>query len=218
MSDDKTRVIRRPLDINQGPQPDQPFDPDATRVVEHNEGTRTVDERYQAAANASTLPARPGPPPLQKDDSTTKVLWRPQREAAPFDPLQPTKVAQDDSKDPVVGWLVIVRGNGRGSAVRLGYGMNTIGRDPSQRVSLNFGDEGISRLNHARLVYDPRARKFSIAPGDGVNLTYVSLKPGHSDALLAPTELMAGCSLLMGDTELKFVPLCGPEFDWQDNA
>ena len=30
--------------------------------------------------------------------------------------------------DPPVGWLVVVKGPGRGRALALGYGMNTIGR------------------------------------------------------------------------------------------
>lgn len=223
MDESKTRVIRRPLDIPHGPQPDQPFDPDKTRVVEHNEHTRTVDERYQA-----TRPVEKPFQPAGGSDSHTKILFRPGSTSGSgggggggggFDPLQSTKVAQEDaSKDPVVGWLVVVRGNGRGNAVRLGYGMNTMGRDASQRVCLNFGDEGISRINHARLVYDPRARKFSIAPGDGVNLTYISVPGGNPEALLAPTELVGGSSIQMGDTELRFIPLCGPEFDWQDDA
>lgn len=215
MDESKTRVIRRPLDIPQGPQADKPFDPDATRKVDRDEHTRTADERLHPPV-VSTGKA-PAPLPVE---SVTKVLWRPQREETKFDPLATAQkqAADDASKDPVVGWLVVVRGPGRGNAIRLGYGMNTIGRDASQRARLDFGDEGISRLNHARLVYDPRARKFSIAPGDGMNLTYLAAPGGTAEALLAPTELQMGFSIQMGDTELRFVPLCGPEFDWQDNA
>ncbi len=216
MDDSKTRVIRRPIDIPQGPQVENPYDADKTRVLGDRDDTRTLDERYQG----NTGPTRQVPrPQASSEESKTVLLGRPTRSgSSPFDPLQATKTQDEASKDPVVGWLVIVRGNGRGNAVRLGYGMNTIGRDSSQRVCLNFGDEGISRLNHARLIYDPRARKYSITPGDGVNLTYLSLKPGaEPEALLAPTELVAGCILQMGDTELRFIPLCGPEFDWQDN-
>lgn len=221
MDDPKTRIVRRHLDIQGGPEPNLPPDPDRTRKVSQDEPTRTVDERLHPplAPQQSTMPLKP---PQPAESSTTKVLWRPQRksgESGGFDPLDEgtrRENQQDASNDPVVGWLVVVKGPGRGNFVRLGYGMNTIGRDASQRACLNFGDEGISRLNHARLFYDPRARRFAIAPGDGVNLTYVVSPGGTSEALMTPTELQTGFTLQMGETELRFVPLCGPDFDWQD--
>ena len=45
----------------------------------------------------------------------------------------PTSPPSDRSSDPVVGWLVVVAGPGRGSAVELGYGMNAVGRVKSPR-------------------------------------------------------------------------------------
>jgi hypothetical protein len=107
----------------------------------------------------------------------------------------------------------VVKGPGRGNAVRLGYGWNSIGRDASQRVSLDFGDSSISRLNHTKLLYDPRGRKFTLTLGEGTNPTYV-----RGEALLGPTEIKSNDRLQVGDTELLFLALCGEDFDWQDNA
>ncbi|MEO0017489.1 MAG: hypothetical protein RLZZ522_772 [Verrucomicrobiota bacterium] len=53
--------------------------------------------------------------------------------------------AEDLPEGPVVGWLVVVEGPGRGKSVTLGYGMNAIGREPGNRVVLPFGDMQISR-------------------------------------------------------------------------
>ena len=56
--------------------------------------------------------------------------------------------------DPVAGWVVVVEGQGRGGFRPIFVGMNSVGRDPSQRISLSFGDEidlaRGARLHHLR--------------------------------------------------------------------
>jgi hypothetical protein len=113
------------------------------------------------------------------------------------------------SKEPVVGWLVVVQGPGRGQSFALGYGVNSIGRAPSERISLDFGDEEISRERHALLTYDPKGRKFYLQNGEGVNLTYLGNAP-----VLQTIELQGGENISLGKTELTFVPFCGSNFEW----
>lgn len=115
------------------------------------------------------------------------------------------------SDNPVVGWVVVINGPGKGSFRPLGYGMNTIGRGDGDRVSLGFGDEEISRHNHAVLTYDPRGRRFYIQHGDAVNLTYVNGQP-----VLQPVELKGTEEITLGQTSLRFVAFCGQDFDWQE--
>ncbi len=119
----------------------------------------------------------------------------------------------DGMDDPVVGWLVIVEGPGKGRAMQLGYGSNSIGRGETDRVNLNFGDDQISRSGHAIMTYDPRGRKFYVQHGGGTNLTYVNDQP-----VLIPIELPALSHISIGNTILRFVPLCGDAFDWQDTG
>ena len=71
--------------------------------------------------------------------------------------------------NPVVGWLVVIKGKGQGCFVRLGYGINSIGRSNTNRVSLNFGDNEISPERHIVLIYDTRQREFFIQQGEGKN-------------------------------------------------
>ena len=120
--------------------------------------------------------------------------------------------AGDPMDDPPVGWLVVVEGPGKGAVVTLGMGVNTIGRDRSERVSLDFGDTMISRTNHGTITYDPRGRKFYLQHGGGKNLTYVEEEP-----VLTPRELAPFTQVQLGDTVLRFVPLCGAEFSWDDD-
>jgi hypothetical protein len=124
----------------------------------------------------------------------------------------PSAGAGDMAEDPVVGWLVVIDGPGRGQARAVGYGMNSIGRGPTERISLEFGDAQISRNSHAVLTYDPRSRKFYLQHGGGRNLTYLG-----DQAVLTPTEIASGTDILVGATKLRFIALCGPEFDWQDS-
>ena len=122
------------------------------------------------------------------------------------------RIAEDRGMDdPVVGWLVVVEGPGKGRAVQLGYGSNSLGRGATDRVKLDFGDDQISRNGHAVVTYDPRGRKFYVQHGGGTNLTYLGDQP-----VLSPTELSVLSHIGIGNTILRFVPLCGAEFDWQD--
>lgn len=112
--------------------------------------------------------------------------------------------------EPVVGWLVIVDGPGKGNFVKLGFGMNSIGRGSESRVSIDFGDDQISRENHALLTYDEKNKKFYIQHGGGSNLTYLGNSP-----VLQPFELKGNEVISIGNTKLYFVALCGENFNWE---
>lgn len=117
--------------------------------------------------------------------------------------------AEANLDDPVVGWLVVIDGPGKGSYVKIGHGQNSIGRD-RQRITLDFGDSQISRENHATLTYDPKNKGFFIQQGTGTNLAYVNDQP-----VLSPTALEAWSRIVLGGTTLMFVPLCGEKFSWE---
>lgn len=111
--------------------------------------------------------------------------------------------------DPVAGWIVIVKGPGRGGFRPVFVGMNSVGRAPSQRVSLDFGDETISREEHAFITYDDETRTFYLQHGGKSNLVRLAGKP-----VLAPTELKPNDLFRIGNTTFRFVACCGPEFCW----
>ena len=117
----------------------------------------------------------------------------------------------DRMADPISGWLVVVAGPGKGEVCRLGYGRNSLGRAEESRVRLDFGDDRISREEHATVTYDPRGRKFYLQHGGGKNLTYLGDEP-----VLVPTVVDAMAEFSVGRTTLRFVPFCGPGFDWHD--
>jgi hypothetical protein len=105
------------------------------------------------------------------------------------------------SDDPVVGWLVVIKGPGKGRSLEIGVGANSIGRDSRQKLRVDFGDKHVSRDKHAILIYEPKTRKYFIQNGDTRNLTYIG-----SDVVLNPTELLGGEVIVIGETHLSFVP------------
>lgn len=158
---------------------------------------------YQAGGSNSQ-----GAQSLDNDDPPTVIAGGCVSTADPDIPTG-SSAPVDPMADPVVGWLVIIDGPGKGSHLRLGNGQNSIGRGAGERVQLDFGDDRISRNNHAVLTFDPRGMTFFIQQGTGTNLAYVNNSP-----VLAPTALEAMNEILLGETTLLFVPLCGKDFSW----
>jgi len=143
-------------------------------------------------------------------DPKTRVVGGRKKKASADAAASPSS-GTDPMADPTVGWLVVVDGPGKGNVRSLGYGMNKIGRGADQRVVLDLGDEDISRDSHATVTYDPRGRKYFLQHGGGTNLTYLDDSP-----VLTPIDLKPHAHFTVGSTTLRFVPLCGEGFDWQD--
>lgn len=109
---------------------------------------------------------------------------------------------------PVVGWLVVINGKGRGQDLRIVPGMNHIGREKGE-ILLNFGDTSVSREKHARVAYDVDENTFLLSHAEGRSLTKVNGK-----TIMDTYELNAYDHIRMGETEMIFVPLCGQNFSW----
>lgn len=116
---------------------------------------------------------------------------------------------KSDEKFPV-GWIVISQGPGRGASFSLFNGVSQIGRGDDQSVSLDFGDNSISRSNHAAIAYDNEQCAFHLGHGGKANLVRLNNKP-----VLSTEELSTGDLIRIGETTLRFVALCGADFDWE---
>lgn len=121
-----------------------------------------------------------------------------------------TAESMDIPVEPVVGWLVSVKGKSFGASFPLHSGRNFIGRDRSNDVCLP-GDTSISRQCHAIFVYDPKGKSFIIMPGTSRELFYLNDK-----VVLGVEEIKMYDRISIGHTDLIFVPLCGEEFSWED--
>lgn len=169
---------------------------ETTRIIKRKVSNFEETVASNPARNADT-----------QDEEPHTRLFRPGSSAAASGSDQAK--ANSFTVEPVVGWLVIVDGPGKGEARKLGIGMNSVGRGAEDRISLDFGDEEISRKSHALVTYDPKSNKFFAQHGGGVNLTYLNDQP-----LLQVQELVGREIISLGNTKLCFVPFCGNEFTW----
>lgn len=210
---------------------DAPTGANRQQEEQSSQGDATPPPRSGAAGNAYERKTVPKPEPGHGShrpeqnqsgapEQKRTQIYRPNTPAP--EPVQPAQdpvgtspqVAQtQEMEDPPVGWLVVVDGPGRGNVLTIGNGVNSLGRDASERLQLDFGDPMISRKNHAAVTYDPRGRKFYIQQGSGTNLIYIKSEP-----VLKVEELQPHVDIAIGNTMLRFVPLCGKQFNWEDNS
>jgi hypothetical protein len=181
-----------------------------------------------ASPNAPTAaaPATPGAPPTGADlaaRSRTRLMGStPMPQAGelkgvtamrPSAPKTQFIRSENIETEPVAGWVVVVKGPGRGGFRPVYVGMNSVGRDPSQRISLSFGDDSISREEHAYITYDEEQRRFYVQHGGKANLVRLGNSP-----VLVPTELKPNDLIRVGRTTLRFFSFCGPDFSWADEV
>ena len=112
-----------------------------------------------------------------------------------------------------VGWLVIVEGPGRGASFSVATGVSTIGRGDDQSISLDFGDQSVSRSAHASVVFDEETHKFFIGHGGKSNVVRRNGVP-----VLATEEMSHGDLIRIGKTTLRFAAFCGADFTWGDGG
>jgi hypothetical protein len=196
MCSDKTKWI-----FDSDDNLDHDFESDFTESIQgDNIGKTDVTGATEAYSEDKTR--------LVPDDDKTQIFLAGQSGA------QGAAILYDDLKDPVVGWLVVVRGPGLGQSVPIGVGMNILGRDSSSRIALPFGDKMISGTDHARIIYDDDTRSFFIAHGTGKSITKLN------GQMVATTLQMNNYDIieLTKGTRLRFVAFSTTDFDWSDLA
>lgn len=154
-------------------------------------------------SNAATIVNRAPKAPAMPAPAKTQLVRGGQK------PLR-----SDFHVDPVVGWLVIIGGPGLGSYRPVFEGNNTIGRNASQRIPIDFGDDAISAEEQAFLRYDSADRQFLLVP----NLAKTNVIAVNEAKPTSAVKLSAMDVITMGRTQMVFVPFCGDEFDWSELA
>lgn len=112
------------------------------------------------------------------------------------------------NNDPVVGWLVCVKGENQGESYQIVSGRNSIGRRETNEIAL-IGENSVSRENHASVFYDYKKSEFYLKPGEGNSLPYV-----NDEMVTNMTKLNRYDVIEIGDCICVFVPFCGKDFSW----
>lgn len=111
-------------------------------------------------------------------------------------------------KGPVTGWLVVLDGPARGQDLRLGEGRNFLGVDAAGNPAVLDANSPLA-VRRGIVVYDPQDNDWCALPGSSNELCTLNGK-----SLIEKMPLTAGDTFAVGGAQLRFVPLCGPEFNW----
>lgn len=176
------------------------LDDDAkTMRIASVKGTRDAESVANNSA-ASTPPIAT----LEPGHAVTRRIASPRRLPSPD-----RAIATTSEIELPVGWLTVVSGPGRGRFQAVYVGMNSIGRDDTNRIPIDFGDDAVSRKEHCFLTYDDESGDFWIQHGGKSNLVRLNDAP-----VLAPTRTKNGDCIRLGGTELRFTALCSDDFNW----
>lgn len=116
----------------------------------------------------------------------------------------------EDEIEPVAGWLVIFEGEEKGKSFELHVGKNQIGRSGGEPLDISLdADKKVSRGAQAIIIYDPKNVKYLLQPTNGSSLVYL-----NGELLMLFSEIKAYDRIIIGDTELIFVPFCTEEVQW----
>lgn len=110
--------------------------------------------------------------------------------------------------DPVVAWLVCVKGHEEGKDHRLTAKTNTVGRGSDNDVYIK-GDDTITKDTHAKIDYDILNNNFYLIPGNNKNTIYLNNVPVYNPQMLKAYDMVR-----FGQTDLCFVPFCSDKFRW----
>lgn len=143
----------------------------------------------------------------------TRLLGFGAPQAEVNDPMAAAAQASTTTEQFPVGWMAVTDGPGRGAVITLFDGVSQIGRGEDQAVRLDFGDTSISRSNHAAMAYDAEQRTFFVGHGGKANLVRLNDRP-----VLSTEAMQSGDRLRIGETTLRFVALCGADFDWSGDG
>jgi hypothetical protein len=163
-----------------------------------------------AALQANMAASKPAAGRGSKGRVKTRLLGFSAPASQAHDPMSQTQeaVVSAQAQFPV-GWLVVVDGPGKGASFSLHDGLTQIGRGEGQTVRLNFGDNTISRENHAAIAFDGEQGRFFFGHGGKTNLVRLNGRP-----VLSTEDLQSNSIIRIGETTLRFVALCGEDFAW----
>jgi hypothetical protein len=114
-----------------------------------------------------------------------------------------------EGRSPVLGWLVCTEGIKRGKDYRICTEKAYIGRAQSNDIALDF-DNTISRDTTVIIAFHRQKREFWLDASQSRNNIYV-----NNELVMSPVCLKNTDNILIGNTVLKLICLCGNEFMWE---
>ncbi|MBQ7962569.1 MAG: hypothetical protein IJ289_08200 [Clostridia bacterium] len=105
------------------------------------------------------------------------------------------------------GWLVSVQGPDKGKSFTIETGRNICGSNASNDIV--FSDKEILPAMHFSVVYEPKQNEFFLTPDKGAVFH-------NNEFLNKPVLLNCDDRIIVGSTELIFVPFCNKDRSWNE--
>ena len=112
--------------------------------------------------------------------------------------------------EPVVGWLVCVKGEYFGQSFALKAGNNGVGRAMNMDVPL-AQEPTVSRNKYCIITFEPQSQVFYIQQGESSGLTYL-----NDEMVMSPHKMAARDRIRLGKAEFILIPLCTDGFRWEE--
>lgn len=111
--------------------------------------------------------------------------------------------------EPVVGWLVCIKGEYIGMSFNIKAGNNSIGRAGDMDIHLAL-EMKVSRNKHCIITFEPENQECYLQQGESSGLTYL-----NGNVVMTPQKMADRDIIKIGDAEFIFVPFCIDGFRWE---
>jgi hypothetical protein len=129
-------------------------------------------------------------------DKRATTFQRREKASGTFDP---SEASTQIRRGKGLATIRVLEGPGAGTSHVVYPGDNAIGRDPQNRIALDFGDQSIHREGHAWIT--AQEGKFSIRHGGKNNPVYVA-----GETLTGSRSIKLGDQIKLGATILRLDP------------
>lgn len=210
-------------------EPEIPLDEAKTEEPVAVEEPEAAIEAVETAAAVAEEPVvseepEPEPEPESKEEAEAKpqpfeAQEKPQEEeekttlkdtvASAVSSRIPDDITPEElNSNPVIGWLVAIKGAHKGRSYEVKQGRNFIGRSTAMDICLS-GNSKISRDRHAIITYDPRSKKCFLQPDETRDLIYI-----NDELLFGPMPMKHNDVIVLADEEFVFLALQCDKADW----
>ena len=105
------------------------------------------------------------------------------------------------------GWLVGIKGPDKGKSFTIEIGRNICGTNSANDIV--FSDTEILPNMHFSVVYEPKQNEFYLTPDKGAVFH-------NNEFINKPVVLKSDDRIIVGSTELIFVPFCNKDRSWNE--
>ena len=179
-------------------------------VTEPESESKEETEAKPESENKEETEAKPQPFEAQKtpQEEEEKTTLKDTVASAVSSRIPDDITPEELNSNPVIGWLVAIKGAHKGRSYEVKQGRNFIGRSTAMDICLS-GNSKISRDRHAIITYDPRSKKCFLQPDETRDLIYI-----NDELLFGPMPMKHNDVIVLADEEFVFLALQCDKADW----